>query len=88
MIPANQLDLKEGVSYIKQLRLLLGLSRESFAAKLGTTSNTIYRWEAGVHTCSMTSSQWKRFYTEVLIPLEISILDLPEDLGAPYVKAA
>ena len=32
---------------IRQLREALGLTRAEFAARLGTTERTIYRWEAG-----------------------------------------
>lgn len=35
---------------LKQRRLDLGLSQEKLAALLyGTTKQTIYRWEAGIH---------------------------------------
>jgi len=34
---------------VKELRKSLNLSREDFAASLGTTGQTIYRWESGKH---------------------------------------
>jgi putative transcriptional regulator len=40
-------DRSESSSLIPQLRQLLGLTQEQFAAKLGVTLPTINRWENG-----------------------------------------
>lgn len=81
-------DFVEGVSYLKQLRKKLKLTREQFAYKVGTTSSTIYRWESGKANVSFSTGQWKKFHHEVLTPLNMTVDDLPDDLGAPYVKSA
>lgn len=87
MIKAN-IQLIEGVSFLKQLREALDLSREQFAMKIGTTASSVYRWETGKATISFTSLQWKNFHREVLEPLEINVYDLPDDLAAPYIPKA
>ncbi len=84
----HELHLVEGVSYLKQLRQSMHMSQEEMARLIGVSSKTVYRWEAGVHTVNLTSLQWKNLYKEILVPLNINILDLPDDLGAPYVKTA
>ncbi|WGV23689.1 helix-turn-helix domain-containing protein [Halotia branconii] len=78
----------EGVSFLRQLREALNLTREQFAVKIGTTGSTVYRWETGRHPVSFNSRQWKSFHKEVLEPLGINVYDLPDDLGAPYKMSA
>jgi transcriptional regulator with XRE-family HTH domain len=80
----EKLNLVEGVSFLRQLRETLGLTREQFAVKIGTTGSTVYRWETGRHPVSFSSRQWKNFHKEVLEPLGLDVYDLPDDLGAPY----
>lgn len=87
MIKEN-IQLIEGVSFLKQVREALELSREQFAAKIGTTGSSVYRWETGKATISFTSLQWKNFHREVLEPLKLDVYELPDDLGAPYSPKA
>lgn len=84
----HELQLKEGVSYFKQLREAVELSQEDLARKMGVTAKTVYRWEAGENSVSLNAYQWKVFHELILIPLNISVFDLPNDLGAPYIRAA
>ncbi len=84
----HELQLKKGVSYLKQLREAVDISQESFARKMGVSTKTVYRWEAGVYSVNFSGSQWKVFCKEVLFPLGIDVLDIPDDLGAPYVEIA
>ena len=81
-------QLKEGVSYLKQVREAVKLSQEDLARKIGVTSKTVYRWEAGKFAVHLTASQWKTLHKEIFEPLNIGIYDIPDDLGAPYVEAA
>lgn len=41
---------------IKRLREAAGLTKEKFAGELGTTLNTVHRWERG----SIPSAVWQR----------------------------
>lgn len=84
----HELHLLEGVSYLKQLREAVKLSQEDLARKMGVTAKTVYRWEAGVYSVNLSSQQWKVLHKEIFIPLGINVLDLPDDLGAPYIKVA
>lgn len=88
MMINHKLQLKEGVSYLKQVREAAKLSQEDLARKIGVTSKTIYRWEAGKFGVHLTASQWKILHKELFEPLAIGIYDIPDDLGAPYAKSA
>ncbi len=84
----EKVHLVEGVSCIKQLREKLGLTQLELAYHLGVSITTVSRWEVGRSQLTLTTSQWKKFHAVVLKPLNIEVEELPEDLGAPYVKAA
>lgn len=82
MINENKFIFKKDVSPLKQLREKLGLTREQFAVALGTTGSTIYRWETGVHTMSLTVTQFKKLVI-LIEPLGLGVHDLPDDFGPP-----
>lgn len=84
----HKLEILEGVSYLKQIREKAKLTQQDLASKLGVAERTISRWETGTSPAALTAYQWKTLYKEVLSPLGIDFLDVPDDLGAPYIKAA
>jgi ribosome-binding protein aMBF1 (putative translation factor) len=85
MNPA-QLICKEGESPLKAVRKALGnLSREKFAARIGTVSSTVKRWEEG-GKIMLTLEQAKNLNRE-LRSLHMTIEDLPNSLG-PYAESA
>lgn len=54
----------EAGQFIKELRLLIGLTQEQFAAKLGVTYPTINRWENSKSTPSPLAIQRLLFLLE------------------------
>ena len=82
MINDKPFKFKKDVSPLKQIRESLSLSREQFAVELGTTANTVYRWETGRHAVSLTVSQVKKF-RQLILRLGLDIDDLPDDIGPP-----
>ncbi len=84
----HKLEFKEGVSYLRLLREKVDISQQQLAILLDCSVTSVSRWETGVHSVNLNAKQWKALYNQVLVPLGIDINDLPDDLGAPYVKAA
>lgn len=80
MINDKRFIFKQNVSPLKQIREKLDMSREQFAVVLGTTANTVYRWETGRHSITFSVRQFKNL-RQIIKPLGIDIEDLPDDLG-------
>ncbi len=48
----------------KELRIVLGLSQEAFARRVGVSVRTVVRWERGVKPSQMAMKQLKRVEKE------------------------
>lgn len=83
---SSKVTFQEGESPLKAIRKALGnLSREKFAARIGTVSSTVKRWEEGGNIL-LTLEQAQNLNRE-LRSLGMTIEDLPSKLG-PYAESA
>lgn len=77
----RKVELKDGISALKQIRQALGnISQEEFARRIGTTVKSVYRWERGDVKPTFNIDQIKRFQQE-LESIGLTFHDLPNDLG-------
>jgi transcriptional regulator with XRE-family HTH domain len=84
MLEEKQITFIKGVSPLRQIRERLKLSRETFAMHLGdVTASTIYRWESGVYQPAFTMRQLRNLQN-LLTTLDMTIDDLPDELGPLY----
>lgn len=81
MVRPNPLDV-EGEPPVKRIRELLGLTQVQFSRLLGVDPKTISRWENGQGKPLFSPGQF-RALLEALEPHNITLKDLPDDLGRP-----
>lgn len=79
MIKRN--EFPEGLSPLKTIREMLGMSQQEFASWLGIAISTVSRWENGKGTPMFTPGQFKLLVAK-LADLGYQLKDLPDDWSA------
>ena len=78
----QKIPLEEGVSPLKTIRTLLGMTQSQFAHVIGCEKETVSRWERGVYPATFTISQMKAL-DKTLKSAGFDLQDLPDSF-APY----
>jgi transcriptional regulator with XRE-family HTH domain len=73
---------EEGVSPLKTIRKLLGLTQNQLAVRLGSDPSVVSRWERGVYEATFTISQIKAM-DELLEEAKLTWKDIPDSFS-PY----
>ena len=67
-MPRRRLDSTEGLTKLMALRLLVGLTQQQVAAKVGVRHGAVQRWESGRHVPD--PRRWADYARALQIPIK------------------